>query len=560
MLHQGSEWVALDTPLTLKELSTPDTPLSGYLKLYAKTTGLFYKGDDGSEIGPLGTVMGSGASGRVAFWSGASTLSSDADMTFATDTLTVAKIIASSQFTLSTLTQGSIPFAGASGLFSQDNATLFWDNTNKNLGIGRTSVVQLLAGRRYLTIEGASLSGGVELATGQADADGNGLGIVQMVDKNSGLADKRRAAISATLKGSTANNRGAQLGLFISANNATGLVETLRLQNDSSVHLGDVQTTPVSLHPSITSNYVQIYRNSTSVAGSLQLADNATADTSTVGELDFGTIGTAGSDKRAAVIVATLLASGVTNLTAALRFITNNAGTPGERLRIGNVGQIGIGGATYGSAGNYLRSAGSAASVLWSTLVLPNTATVNRIPFASATDTWSDSADLTYDGTDLGIGSGKRFRMQSQNRIRYLNSMANAYRITSDQTLSNNTNTIVEFNAEQFDTDTIHDNSTNPGRLTAKLAGKYLVSCSIRWEGNATGTRSVGLRKNGTTFISANGSKDVEGNHVIVTGSPVIIDLAANDYVEVIAFQDSGGDLDIIVDTRTTISMAYVGE
>ncbi|HEV8397060.1 MAG TPA: hypothetical protein VGQ37_22415 [Vicinamibacterales bacterium] len=34
------------------------------------------------------------------------------------------------------LTAGSIPFIGASGVFSQDNAKLFWDNTNKRLGIG----------------------------------------------------------------------------------------------------------------------------------------------------------------------------------------------------------------------------------------------------------------------------------------------------------------------------------------------------------------------------------------------------------------------------------------
>ena len=34
------------------------------------------------------------------------------------------------------LTQGSVPFIGASGLLSQDNTNLFWDNTNKRLGVG----------------------------------------------------------------------------------------------------------------------------------------------------------------------------------------------------------------------------------------------------------------------------------------------------------------------------------------------------------------------------------------------------------------------------------------
>ena len=37
------------------------------------------------------------------------------------------------------MTQGSIPFIGASGLVTQDNSNLFWDDTNNRLGIGTTS-------------------------------------------------------------------------------------------------------------------------------------------------------------------------------------------------------------------------------------------------------------------------------------------------------------------------------------------------------------------------------------------------------------------------------------
>ena len=37
---------------------------------------------------------------------------------------------------LSGMTLGSVLFAGSGGLISQDNANLFWDNTNKRLGIG----------------------------------------------------------------------------------------------------------------------------------------------------------------------------------------------------------------------------------------------------------------------------------------------------------------------------------------------------------------------------------------------------------------------------------------
>jgi len=41
--------------------------------------------------------------------------------------------------TLSGLTAGSILFAGTGGLISQDNANLFWDDTNNRLGIGTVS-------------------------------------------------------------------------------------------------------------------------------------------------------------------------------------------------------------------------------------------------------------------------------------------------------------------------------------------------------------------------------------------------------------------------------------
>jgi len=46
--------------------------------------------------------------------------------------------------TLSGMTAGSVPFAGAAGLLSQDNANFFWDNANNRLGIGISSPVAVL--------------------------------------------------------------------------------------------------------------------------------------------------------------------------------------------------------------------------------------------------------------------------------------------------------------------------------------------------------------------------------------------------------------------------------
>lgn len=52
------------------------------------------------------------------------------------DTMKIGSIEAAGTFKLAPLTTGSVPFIGASGLISQNNAKLFWDNTNYRLGIG----------------------------------------------------------------------------------------------------------------------------------------------------------------------------------------------------------------------------------------------------------------------------------------------------------------------------------------------------------------------------------------------------------------------------------------
>lgn len=41
--------------------------------------------------------------------------------------------------TTTAFTQGSVPFAGASGVYSQDNANYFWDATNHRLGLGNAA-------------------------------------------------------------------------------------------------------------------------------------------------------------------------------------------------------------------------------------------------------------------------------------------------------------------------------------------------------------------------------------------------------------------------------------
>jgi hypothetical protein len=82
--------------------------------------------------GPLtGNVTGN-ASGTAATVTGAA-------QTNITSVGTLSGLTVTAAPTFSALTPGSVPFAGTAGLLSQNNANLFWDNTNKELGIGTPS-------------------------------------------------------------------------------------------------------------------------------------------------------------------------------------------------------------------------------------------------------------------------------------------------------------------------------------------------------------------------------------------------------------------------------------
>ena len=60
--------------------------------------------------------------------------------------------------TATAFTAGSVVFAGASGVYSQDNANLFWDNTNDRLGIGTASPAQRIHAATTAAVSGTTQS------------------------------------------------------------------------------------------------------------------------------------------------------------------------------------------------------------------------------------------------------------------------------------------------------------------------------------------------------------------------------------------------------------------
>jgi len=103
----------------------------------------------------------------------------------------------------------------------------------------------------------------------------------------------------------------------------------------------------------------------------------------------------------------------------------------------------------------------------------------------------------------------------------------------------------IPWGAESWDTDSLHDNSTNNSRLTCKRDGKYLVMFQTVWESSNTGYRqlyiipSVGTNI-GQIFINSAAGQDQCMIYAFMA-------LTVDDYVEAKVYQASGGNLEVLV-------------
>lgn len=120
---------------------------------------------------------------------------------------------------------------------------------------------------------------------------------------------------------------------------------------------------------------------------------------------------------------------------------------------------------------------------------------------------------------------------------------------SATQSLTTATYTMLTLGAEVFDIvqsgDTaMHDNATNSSRITIRTPGKYALTGQISYAANATGVRKCLIVKNGATVLAEAGIPAISGGMTSVVGAgPAIVPLAAGDFVELQAFQSSGGAL-----------------
>jgi hypothetical protein len=87
----------------------------------------------------------------------------------------------------------------------------------------------------------------------------------------------------------------------------------------------------------------------------------------------------------------------------------------------------------------------------------------------------------------------------------------------------------------------MHDNVTNNSRIYCRTAGKYQVDGYLSFQSNATGLRRLDITMNGLPQVQAT-SPAVSGASTNIQAGKTLV-LAVGDYVELLAFQTSGGTL-----------------
>lgn len=119
--------------------------------------------------------------------------------------------------------------------------------------------------------------------------------------------------------------------------------------------------------------------------------------------------------------------------------------------------------------------------------------------------------------------------------------------LAATQSIANETFVAVAHDTEAWDTGAFWASSPNPTRITftSATAGKWLINATLDYANNATGYRYLELSKNGgASFLDVN-QVNSGGSFNAYMQASAIVSVVAGDYIELIAFQSSGGALNV---------------
>ena len=136
-------------------------------------------------------------------------------------------------------------------------------------------------------------------------------------------------------------------------------------------------------------------------------------------------------------------------------------------------------------------------------------------------------------------------------------SKARGYRNAAYNLASSGTFIKIPLDAENYDEQGEFDIAAGAGqgRFTATKAGYYLVHVSIRINGLTTDPAGIGIHKNGAA-TAVNYQISAGNNNQFYTATDIVY-LAATDYVEMYAYQNSGGALAIQAHSNFTFMAVH---
>lgn len=130
--------------------------------------------------------------------------------------------------------------------------------------------------------------------------------------------------------------------------------------------------------------------------------------------------------------------------------------------------------------------------------------------------------------------------------------------LNAAQAIANGTFTPINFNAEAFDTDNFHDNATNPSRFTITNSGNYRITYNASFAIAAGGgERAYFVARNGNYAVGLDrfALTSVLPNSINNRVGSTEIPLNAGDYIQLVAYQDSGGNLNTGFETLANPGM-----
>lgn len=110
------------------------------------------------------------------------------------------------------------------------------------------------------------------------------------------------------------------------------------------------------------------------------------------------------------------------------------------------------------------------------------------------------------------------------------------------KSIANAAETFIDFDAETYDTDSMHSTVTNNTRITINTAGLYLVTFTGQLAAAATYDRiRTFIRLNGATNIGGSQAAKTTGSLAPELDTAFVYKFAATNYIEVDVFQDGTG-------------------